>query len=197
MLRDLTPELIQTLVEKNYILFGQKTEFGLKNDYPELDKDPSFASIGKYDMRFIWAMSCASSPFHAIDDSDQKIRACIHYAYNEKDRKHRTSEYLKQIPENIRRGMERMKDFSLQGRVIEYLMMKQARDNVVSIINQDITQASADEKKAYLDQVKVAQAILEDQRKRIEGLNMGISEESEISNKDAIDILALYHHQNN
>ena len=197
MLRDLTPELISTLVEKNYVLFGQKTEFGLKNDYPELETDPAFAGLGKYEMRFVWAMACASSPFQVIDNDEQKIRACVHYAYPEKHQKSRTSEFLNTIPENVRRGMGRMKDYNMQGRVIEYLMMKQARDNIVSIINQDITGATAEEKKEYLDQVKVAQNIMIDQRKRIEGLNMGISEEHETLNKEAIDVLALYHHQNN
>lgn len=195
MLRDATSDVIRLLVEKNYVLFAQKTQLGHKIDYPELEKEPAFAGIGKFDMRFLWAMGCASSPFLVIEEEDVRLTACVHFAYKDRDRKAKLSEFRQRLPENLARGLKRMEKYSLQARVVEYLVLQQARDNVTSIISQDITKATADEKKAYLDQVKVAQQILMEQRQRIEGLDLGISEEGDTMYKESVDILALYMQQ--
>jgi len=193
MLKDMGPEIIQAMVDKNYVLFAQKTTMGHKIDYPELDRDPSFRGLGKYDMRFIWAYSCASSPFLWIEDEDKRIKACVHYAFPERMRQAKTSEYTGSIPDNIRAGISKMEKYNLAARVEEYLVLRQARENVKYIIAQDITKADADERKAYLSQVKDAQSIMAEQRARIEGFDLGVSEAGETMHNEAVDVASIYH----
>ena len=192
MLKDMTPEIIQALVDKNYVLFAQKTSMGHKIDYPELNRDPSFKSIGKHDMRFIWAYSCASSPFLWIDDDEERIKACVHYAFPERMRKAKTHEFTNNIPDILRSGITKMEKYNLAARVEEYLVLRQARENVKYIIAQDITKADPDERKAYLSQVKDAQTIMAEQRTRIEGFDLGISEAGDTMHNEAVDVASIY-----
>lgn len=180
------------MVDQHLVLFAPKTIHGLKLDYPELKSIPEFKDLGRYDMLFVWAMGCRSSPFVNIMEQDARIRACIKYAYPEGDRKRRLSTFLSQIPEKISTSIKRMERFSLEARVTEYIMLRRIRDNAAFISMQDIAPLDDKARSEYFAQMKTIQSILSDQRARIEGMDLGIAEEGDTMYKEAVDVWSEY-----
>ena len=191
-INDLQPEVMLALVEKDYVLFAPKSDRGLKNDYPELEKAEEFKGISKNDMKFVWAWACQSSPFHSIEQREMKLGMCVDYAYPKEQRERKFNEWEKRFDSNINRAIEKMGRYSLAARVMEYVATKIARDNYTSILMQDIKSAGPDEKEAWLKQSIIAQKGLSEQRSRVEGYDLGISEKDETQMADAIDVLAMY-----
>jgi hypothetical protein len=197
MIHDLQPEVILALAQKDYVLFAPKSSRGLKADYPELDKADEFRGIGKYDMLFIWAWACMSSPFYAIDHRDTKLNLCVQYAYPPEQQERKYKEYEQRFTDsNMTRAMEKMGRYNLAARVGEYMALKIARDNYTAILSQDVRTASPDEKEAWLKQSIIAQKGLAEQRQRIEGADLGVAEADETRIAEAIDLLAMHHQQN-
>ena len=195
MIKQIGVEIMIALASKGYVLFAPRTDQGLKYDYPDLRDDPSYSNLSKYDMLFVWAMACASSPFADIEGSIERKEACIQYAYPREQRDQKSKTFRTTLPEGVKRGITQMEKYSLAARVSDYVLMKQIRDNISSILSVDISGATGEEKESYLAQAKTAQAILADQRKRIEGLDIGISEESDTKIHEARDVRELYMQQ--
>jgi hypothetical protein len=124
-----------------------------------------------------------------------KLGMCVDYAYPKEQRERKFNEWEKRFDSNINRAIEKMGRYSLAARVMEYVATKIARDNYTSILMQDIKSAGPDEKEAWLKQSIIAQKGLSEQRSRVEGYDLGISEKDETQMADAIDVLAMYHQQ--
>lgn len=180
------------MVEQHLVLFAPKTVHGLKLDYPELKSIPEFKDLGRFDMLFVWAMGCRSSPFTNIVSQDSRIRACVQYAYPVGDRKKRLSTFLDQLPERIAVAIKRMERFSLEARVTEYVMLKQIRENIAVVSMQDISGLDDKARGEYFSQMKTAQSLLAEQRQRIEGMDLGIAEEGDTMYKEAVDVWSEY-----
>ncbi len=193
MLRDTSKEIIASLVEKDYVLFARRSEHGLKVDYPELAAEVSFKGLGKYDLAFVWAFACASSPFLFIEKRNERIAASVTYAFPPHLREAKTAEMTQRMPDTLLRAIAKMEKYNLSARVEEYVLMQKARSNIRHIIAQDVTKADMDERKLYLQQVKEAEGILAGQRTRIEGSDLGVAMSSETLYSEAVDVASIYH----
>jgi hypothetical protein len=113
---DIYTQTLLEMIDKEYVLFCKKTDRGLKMDYPELSEVEEFKSMGNYDMLFTWAWACASSPFQRLDKED-KLPLCIQYAYPKSQHSTKLQEFSKNIPDGLKRGIERMRRYSKEARV--------------------------------------------------------------------------------
>jgi hypothetical protein len=185
-------QLMLDMLNNHLVLFAPRTAHGLKLDYPELKSIPEFRDLGKYDMLFVWAMGCRSSPFTEIEDHKERIKWSVRFAYPEGDRRKRTSTFLNKLPDKISAAVTRMERFNLEARVTEYVLMKQIRDNIAVVSMQDISGMDDKARGEYFSQMKTTQALMADQRSRIEGMDLGISEEGETLYKEAVDVWSEY-----
>ncbi len=193
-------EMLLELVQKDYVLFAPKSTRGLKYDYPELDnkdRSPEFVGIGNYDMLFIWAWACASSPFLSIGSRETKLRLCCTYAYPMEHVQRKIKDYAIRFTEEVNRGVERMMRYNLQARVEEYVAIKIARDNYKHILAKDISKSPVWEQKEWAELSLIAQKGLAQQRDRVEGFGLGIEESQNTNIREAVDLLSMHHMQQN
>ena len=196
---DLYADMMFDLVQKDYVLFAPKSTRGLKFDYPELasrERSAEFVDIGKYDMLFIWAWACSSSPFQNIEPREEKLRLCCMYAYPPDQCDRKAVAFKSFFPEEINRGIERMGRYSLAARVEEYVAIKIARENYKHILAQDISGSPVWAQKEWSEISLVAQKGLSQQRDRVEGFGLGVEEASNTLIGQAIDLLSMHHTQN-
>ena len=77
-------------------------------------------------------------------------------------------------------------------RVQEYVLLQKVRDNIWGISAVDVSQGTDEEKDAYFSQMKTVQGILADQRKKTEGLDLGIAEGSSTNVGHAMRVRDAY-----
>lgn len=194
-------DMLLDLVQKDYVLFAPKSTRGLKLDYPELDdkeRYPEFASLRQYDMLFVWAWACASSPFVNIAPHEEKLRLCCKYAYPVDRWEAKAREYALRFPEEngMVRAMQRMEHFSLGARVEEYVALRIARENYKMILAKDISLAPMYQQKEWADLSIIATKGLAQQRERAEGFGLGIEEAQNTLIQQAVDLLSMHHNRN-
>lgn len=193
---DIYNDMMFDLVQKDYVLFAPKSDRGLKYDYPELDdkdRSPEFVGIGKYDMLFIWAWGCASSPFVSMDPREDKLRLCTAYAYPPEQVDRKIREYTIRFSEDVNRGIEKMFRYNKEARVEEYVAIKVARENYKHMLAKDISKATPYEQKEWAELSIIAQKGLAAQRDRVEGFGLGIEESQNTRIQQAVDVLSMHH----
>ena len=192
-------ELLIELVEKDYVLFAPKSKRGLKFDYPELsdkDKCPEFVGIRDAHMLFVWAWSCASSPFLTIEPKEKKIELCCRYAYPIDQWERKKREFTLRFPEDVSRGIEKMSRYNLAARVEEYVALRTARENYKHILAKDISKADSASQKEWAELSIIAQKGLAQQRDRAEGFGLGVEEAQNTLIQQAVDLLSMHHSRN-
>lgn len=196
-----TPAIALEMLKHDLVLFAPKSTRGLKVDYPELaDKKlyPEFADLSKHEMIFVWAWACKTSPFESLDvDRADKLDLCLSYAYMDREDMHivKMEEWAKHFPSNIEKAIGKMRAFNLTARIQEMFALQAARNTYLELLSWDLKQKTAAEQTFWYTNSKNAQASLAEQRKMIEGMNLGLEKRSDTLIKGAVDILALYHQQ--
>lgn len=191
-------QMLETMRDKEFVLFAPCSDRGLKHDYPELGdvkRSPEFDGIHKNDMLFAWAWACVTSPFQPIEDTEKKLRLCCKYAYPPDQYDGKRREYASRFPENLAAAIAKMGRYNFVARLEEYLSIRIARDNYKHIIAQDITKAQPWEKEDWLTHSILAQKGMAEQRERIEGGMLGIREARDTLHTEAVDLLSMYHEQ--
>ncbi len=191
-------QMLETMRDKEFVLFAPTSDRGLKHDYPELGdvkRSPEFEGVHKNDMLFAWAWACVTSPFVSIEDREKKLRLCCKYVYPVDQYDGKMREYAIRFPENLAAAISKMGKYNFVARLEEYLSIRIARDNYKHIIAQDITHAEPWERDDWLSQSILAQKGMAEQRERIEGGMLGIREARDTQHAEAVDLLSMYHEQ--
>lgn len=114
-------------MEDRQLLFGPKNEKDLKRQYPELGKEPEFASLTVGEMLFVWWFSNPTSPLVADDNLDDKMRAVKAYDQSFKNSKNhdRKEDYFSlNFPDKIRLAIDRMRRFNPTVRIRAKFMVE-------------------------------------------------------------------------
>lgn len=181
-----------SLMREGMVLFAPRSPHGLKVDYPELTSVPEFKELPANEMLFVWAMACRTSPLSSIEPATSRIQACVHFAFQPALRKRMTHVMTTAMPPRVRSAIQRMQAYNNEARISEYAIMQKVRNNIALIADRDLSAENDDARKAYLDQMKVAQSILSEQRSRIEGMDLGLNHIDETRASEAIDIWTEY-----
>lgn len=147
--------------EQEALLFYPKNERDLRHLYPELSTMPDFKGLTGRDMMFIWWCENPSSPYVLEKLPDPlRISNAIGQAWGKIDTEKARAYISGNIPDNIRRAMDKMASFDPPARIKAKIIVNKIFNNFEKIVDVDVTDVNFidkdgntdwSKKKAYID----------------------------------------------
>lgn len=192
-------DTISLLVEKRYLMHVPRSMRSLKDQWPELKNYQAFKELTAQEMRFVWFMRSAASPFDQLED-EEKLDACIDASFlNEQQRDARRLEYTRdKYPHKIELAFQQMERFNLAARVENYVHILKLRENCKMVIDESMEGKTDEQKDAYMTRAAKAHKILMDTASALEGTALSVSEEGAelMAEHDALAHRLRVHHEN-
>lgn len=115
------------------ILFGPKTNKSLLRQYPELANVPEFKAIAGEEVLFAWYFGNQSSPVDP--DWSETIRFKTAASYAIKEEKKRQKYATGDIPENVKKAIEKMRAYSPEARMVAKRMIQTIFNNFQKLVD--------------------------------------------------------------
>lgn len=199
--------------EEKILLFGPKTGKSLLRLYPELANEPEFKELSQEELNFAWYTGNASSPIDPEWEDIVKYRAAAAVCFKNNDLKRK--EYGSgNIPDEVKRAIEKMKTYSPDARMIAKRMVQDTFERYQKLLNvniekdflvtkkigkgedaEEITEMDWTGRKSYVDSASKIMAELPEMVKKLEegfGITHAKKAKEEQLGKRAID---RYHQQ--
>jgi hypothetical protein len=123
--------------EDKILLFGPKSGKSLLRLYPELSNEPDFKELSQEDLNFAWYVGNPSSPIDQEWEDQVKLRTAAATCFKNNELKRR--EYSSgQIPEHVKRAIERMKTYSPDARMLAKKMVQDTFERYQKLLNVNV-----------------------------------------------------------
>ena len=180
-MQDIDSQLLKDLVEKDYVIFGPKSERDLRRDYPELYDYPEIGKLNSpSEVLFVWWYSCQSSPYYHMAE-EKRFPLAIDRSFKGAQREERKKMYAphgqapKLTPE-LRAACKVMEKFN------PFMRISMAMDGLHLLrqcqhaIRQDVDKSDQEEVEKYMKTASLARKIQAEIMKDIERGNHGVEE---------------------
>jgi len=180
-MQDVGNELLEKLVDKDYVIFAPKSERDLRRDYPELYDYPEIGKLNSpSEVLFVWWYSCRSSPYYHMPE-EKRFPLAIDRSFKGGQREERKSMYAPhgqapKLPPELRAACKVMERFNPAMRIELALDGMHLLRQCQIAIRKDIAGSDPDEVEAYMKTAQLSRKLMADVQKDIERGNHGVEE---------------------
>jgi len=157
--------------EQQFLIFFPNSKRQLSLDYPELYENEDFRKLNRNEQLFVWYYACKASPYHDLDDIDERLNLCIFASFGSKIDKNIKAKYMaEKFPEKIQKGLDFMSKFEPSLRIRAKILTDKMLINIEKLIDVDVDDADEfknkdgemdwSKKKAYIDSCEKATKML-------------------------------------
>lgn len=196
---DRDEKVIREMVQKDYVVFGPKSERDLRRDYPELWDHPPIAKLASpHEVLFTWWYACRCSPIIELPD-EKRFPLAVERSFKgprveEFKRRYAPSGQAPALPDELKSACKAMAEFN------PWMRIQMAVDNLFALrecqrhIRQE-NRGLQEDRQDYLKTLKIAREIQRDILKDIEKGNYGVEERKNTTLDNLEGIASQFHKQ--